>query len=170
MSVLPHARPVHETGRLACRALCQGAALHFVDRRSGVKDFDVWSYYAALGSGPFPHRRIGHADFGPSKFGRWSGDDPERFIGRRVDLIGRSLPVPIDVEPGAMLRFYLSQAGTSSARTLANKAVVLISLASRIGEVVWAVVPDRRRPCWSAGHVHRRGVFAAGRAPTAAAG
>jgi hypothetical protein len=41
-------------GRLLCRALCQGAARHFVDGRHGVKDFDVWSLYAARGDGPFP--------------------------------------------------------------------------------------------------------------------
>jgi hypothetical protein len=65
-------------GRLLCRALCQGAALHFVDGVNGVKDFDVWSFYAALPTGPFPYRRIGNADFGPSNFGRSPGD-PERF-------------------------------------------------------------------------------------------
>jgi hypothetical protein len=30
-----------------CVALCQGAALHYVDGRSGVKDFDVYMFYAA---------------------------------------------------------------------------------------------------------------------------
>lgn len=95
-------------GRLVCRALCQGAALHFVDDRNGVKDFDVWSLYAALSSGFFPYRRVGNADFGPSRFGRWTGDDPDRFVGRRVDLIGRSLAVPLDVDLGAMLRSYMS--------------------------------------------------------------
>jgi hypothetical protein len=34
-------------GRLLCRALCQGAALHYLDGKNGVKDFDVWSFYAA---------------------------------------------------------------------------------------------------------------------------
>jgi hypothetical protein len=33
-------------GRLLCRALCQGAALHHLDAMNGVKDFDVWSFYA----------------------------------------------------------------------------------------------------------------------------
>jgi hypothetical protein len=33
-------------GRLLGRALCQGAALHYVDKKNGVKDFDVWSFYA----------------------------------------------------------------------------------------------------------------------------
>jgi hypothetical protein len=33
-------------GRLLGRALCQGAALHHVNGKNGVKDFDVWSFYA----------------------------------------------------------------------------------------------------------------------------
>jgi hypothetical protein len=49
-------------GRLLCRALCQGAALHYLDGKNGVKDFDVWSFYAALGNGPFPYRWHGTAD------------------------------------------------------------------------------------------------------------
>jgi hypothetical protein len=123
-------------GRLLCRALCQGAALHFVNGVNGIKDFDVWSFYAAASTGPFPYRRIGNADFGPSKFGRWPGDSA-RFIGRRVDLIGRSLPVPLGIDPASALRRYLSAGATESARALAAKAVVLIGPSERAGEVVW---------------------------------
>jgi hypothetical protein len=43
-------------GRLLCRALCQGAALHYLDGENGVKDFDVWSFYASRDDGPFPYR------------------------------------------------------------------------------------------------------------------
>jgi hypothetical protein len=123
-------------GRLICRALCQGAALHFVDDVNGVKDFDVWSFYRALDSGPYPYRRIGNADFGPSKFGRWPGDGG-RFAGRRVDLIGRSLPAMSSADPVSVLRSYLAVRGTESARLLAAKAVVLINPRDRAGEVVW---------------------------------
>ena len=64
-----------------------GAALHYLDGTNGVKDFDVWSFYAERGDGPFPYRWRGTADYGPSKFGRYP-DDPPSFTGRRVDCSG----------------------------------------------------------------------------------
>jgi len=123
-------------GRLLCRALCQGAALHYLDGRNGVKDFDVWSFYAKRDDGPFPYRWRGTADYGPSKFGRHP-DDPLSFTGRRVDLLGRSLDTPLDVEPTAALCDYLSAARTRSAKELAAKAVVLISPEPAAGQVAW---------------------------------
>jgi hypothetical protein len=123
-------------GRLLCRALCQGAALHYLDGRTGVKDFDVWSFYAALADGPFPYRWRGTADFGPSKFGRWPSDPP-LYTGRRVDFLGRSLPAPVGADPAAVLRDYLSAARTASAKALAAKAVILLTPEHRGGERVW---------------------------------
>jgi hypothetical protein len=123
-------------GRLLCRALCQGAALHFLDGKNGVKDFDVWSFYAALDDGPFPYRWRGTADFGPSKFGRYPGDPPS-YTGRRVDFLGRSLPVPPGADPASVLCDYLSAAHTESAKALAAKAVILISPGQSVGECVW---------------------------------
>jgi hypothetical protein len=131
-------------GRLLCRALCQGAALHYLDGKNGVKDFDVWSFYAALSEGPFPYRWRGTADYGPSKFGRYPGDPPS-FTGRRVDLLGRSLDAPPGAEPAAVVRGWLSAAGTESARRLAAKAVVLITPAHRTGEVIWPMGAAARR-------------------------
>ena len=123
-------------GRLVCRALCQGAALHYLDVRNGVKDLDVWSFYAARDDGPFPYRWRGTADYGLSKFGRWP-DDPPSFTGRRVDLLGRSLDVPLYAEPAKALRDYLLAARTRSAKELAAKAVVLINPEQLVGKVVW---------------------------------
>ena len=124
------------TRRLVCRALCQGAALHYLDGTNGVKDFDVWSFYAERGDGPFPYRWRGTADYGRSKFGRYP-DDPPSFTGRRVDLLGRSLDVPLDAEPAKVLRDYLSAARTRSAKELAAKAVVLIYPEQLAGKVIW---------------------------------
>jgi hypothetical protein len=78
--------------RLLCTALCQGAAQHYVDGENGVKDFDVRSFFSAHPAGPFPYRRRVERDFGRSKFSRHPAD-PSRFLGRRVDLGGRSLPI-----------------------------------------------------------------------------
>jgi hypothetical protein len=116
--------------------LCQGAALHYLDARNGVKDFDVWSFYAERDDGPFPYRWRGTADYGPSKFGRYP-DDPPSFTGRRVDFLGRSLYASLDAEPAAVLGDYLSAARTRSAKELAAKAVVLISPEQLAGKVVW---------------------------------
>lgn len=52
-------------GRLLGRALCQGAALHYVNGRNGVKDFDVWSFYAQYDDWPFPARWRGNAGLRP---------------------------------------------------------------------------------------------------------
>jgi hypothetical protein len=123
-------------GRLLGRALCQGAALHYVNGNNGVKDFDVWSFYAQYDDWPFPPRWRGTRDFGPSKFGRYSGDPP-RYSGRRVDLLGRSLPVRPGTDPADALRRYLSARRTDSAKALAAKAVVLIVPEDRAGEIVW---------------------------------
>jgi hypothetical protein len=122
-------------GRLLGQALCQGAALRYVNGWDGVKDFDVWSFYARYDDWPFPARWRGTRDFGPSRFGRYPGDPP-RYSGRRVDLLGRSLPA----EPGAdladVLRRYLAGRRTDSAQALAAKAAVLIHPQDRAGEIV----------------------------------
>jgi hypothetical protein len=125
-------------GRLLCRALCQGAALHYVNQRNGVKDFDVWSFYAHYDDWPFPARWRGTRDFGPSKFGRYPGDPP-RYAGRRVDLLGRSLPAGPGADPAEVLRRYLAARRTDSAKALAARAVVLIHPPNRAGEIVWPV-------------------------------
>lgn len=123
-------------GRLLCRALCQGAALHYVNEKNGIKDFDVWSFYAVHSDGPFPCRWRGTADFGLSKFGRYP-DDPPSYTGRRVDLLGRSLSAPLGADPDAVVRAYLSTARTASARELAAKAAVLVEPQQLVGKVVW---------------------------------
>lgn len=123
-------------GRLLARALCQGAALHYVNESNGVKDFDVWSFYAQLDDWPFPARWRGTRDFGRSKFGRYPGD-PRSYSGRRVDLLGRSLPANPGTDPADAIRSYLAARRTDSAKHLAAKAAVLINPENRAGEIVW---------------------------------
>lgn len=134
--------------RLLCVALCQGAGQHYVDLAhgsttpNGVKDFDVWSFFAAIPGERFPADiRNSHVDLGESKFGRHP-NEPERFasfVGRRIDLFLRALPVDVDADPARALEAYLAQKRTTSARYLAMKGVVLVEPKARQGEVVWPV-------------------------------
>lgn len=124
--------------RLFAVALCQGAALHFLDGKNGIKDFDVWSFYTEAPERPFPFRRRGIADFGNPKFGKT--EDSQSFIGRRVDLLARSLKGVDPNDPVGSLRKYLSQRATKSAYCLAEKAVILIEPEDLLGYVVWPVI------------------------------
>ena len=138
----PHSRPYRD--RILCVALCQGAALHYVDNQNGVKDFDVYTFYAEHPTGPFPYRRRGIADFDRSPFGR-NPEDDKSFKGRRVDLMGRSLKVPPTADPVSAVRSYLARSGTETARQLAKKAVVLLDPASLRGVVIWSPANKRER-------------------------
>lgn len=122
-------------GRLFAVALCQGGALHYLDGKNGVKDFDVWSFYVAHPDRAFPYRRRGKADFGDAKFG--TSDDRPHFVGRRVDLIGRSISDADRTEPVETLRHYLRAGATESARRLAQKAVVILDPPRLRGQIIW---------------------------------
>ena len=63
--------------------------------------------------------------------------DPLCYSGRRVDLLGRSLPAAPGTDPADAICSYLMTRRTRTARELAAKAVVLIDPQNRVGEVVW---------------------------------
>ena len=120
-------------GRYLGAALCQGAGQHYVDlargdpQPNGIKDLGVWSFFAALPVARFPAaRRLTRADFGPSKFGS-----------RRVDLLLRALPVPVEADPVAAIRDWLREGRTESARQLARKGVVMIDPPPLRGCIAW---------------------------------
>jgi len=168
----PRKRPEYADRRVAA-VLAQGAAQHYVDCRqkrtdpNGVKDLDVWTFYAAIPGGRFPaYRRETHADFGPSKLGRQTYDMQRagrpseqarwtkwsRYSGRRVDFLMRPLPVdpqaPLDEAVEAITAWLRDGAASEAAEPpsswyLAQKAVVLIDPAERRGEVVWPVLVGR---------------------------
>ena len=133
-----------ETGRLYSKrlfavALCQGAALHYLDGKNGIKDFDVWSFYRASPERPFPARRVGKADFGDPKFG--TSDGSSQFKGRCVDLIGRSLCAKNFRDPIAVLQGYLLGRVSQSAKCLGKKAMVMIYPPEVLGQIVWPMAP-----------------------------
>jgi hypothetical protein len=155
-------RPEYRSRRLAV-VLAQGAALHYLDGRSGVKDLDVWTFYAGLPSIRFPaDKRETHADFGPSALGRQSYELSmarnahelarwrrwSAYSGRRVDFLMRALPVQADATISAVvkaLQEWLAHGARSTATTkpsawhLARKGVVLLYPEQQQGAVVWAL-------------------------------
>jgi hypothetical protein len=120
--------------RVLATALCQGAALHYLRGEIGINDFDVYTFFAQHRARPWYAQRNKTADFGNPKFGT-SVDQPH-FVGRRVDLLGRSLDVRTGSEPCEAIRDWL-RGGKGSAAYLASNAVVLLSPVERMGEVVW---------------------------------
>lgn len=157
----PDGRPEYESRRLAA-ALAQGAALHYLDGRTGVKDLDVWTFYAAIPGRSFPaDKRVRRADFGPSSLGRQTYDihaarsERQRalwqrwsaYTGRRVDFCIRALPVQADAPINSVisvLQEWLARGAQSTAARkpsawhLAKKAVVPLYPDSHRGYVVWA--------------------------------
>jgi hypothetical protein len=121
--------------RVLCTALGQGAALHYVRGDVGINDFDVYTFYAAHPERRWYAKRIKHVDFGDPRFGRTV--EMSKPIGRRVDLMGRDLPVDLGSDPAEALRAYLTAGRTDTARHLAAKAVVLLSPPDLVGRVVW---------------------------------
>lgn len=123
--------PRHATlaNRVLLVALCQGSALHHVDGTHGAKDFDIWTFFGDNGvSPPYPARRIGRA--------RYEG---RPFAGstRRVDLLGRTLPLASDADPIVAVQAYLRGGRTETARCLAARPVVVLSPTAKRGSIIW---------------------------------
>lgn len=131
--------------RLIAVALCQGAALHYVDGRCGIQDFDVYTFFARHPARAWYARRNMQVDFGDPYFG--TSLDKPGFVGRRVDLLGRSLDAAVGEDPAAAIRSWLRNGrGRESSVYLAKKAVVLLLPLERCGEVVWPEHREDRSP------------------------
>lgn len=167
----PDGRPEYASLRVAV-VLAQGAAQHWVDvhagstHPNGVKDLDVWTFYAARPGAQFPAaKRETHADFGPSNLGRqcYTPADVdalgprvhpwERYAGRRVDFLMRALPVPPGCPPDEVedaIVNWLSAGARSRSTTppsswhLSRKAVVGLWPATLTGRTLWPRSPDAR--------------------------
>lgn len=111
--------------------------MHYLRGEAGINDFDVYTFFTQHPARPWYAKRNKTADFGDPKFGT-SADHPY-FVGRRVDLLGRSLDIPAGTDVGEAIREWLQSGKTKSARLLAQKAVIMLSPADRLGEVVWPV-------------------------------
>ena len=143
MNRCPRYRPLQD--EIIAVALCQGAALHYVNGSNGIKDLDVWTFYAKRPTLiRYPRRGPSPRDFGDPRFGQ-SPDYP-RYVSRKVDCFGCSIAFGDDRDPISALRSYLSDQRTPNARELARKAVVLIEPDALLGE---GCVASVNVPAWN---------------------
>ncbi|EEW23754.1 hypothetical protein [Rhodobacter ferrooxidans] len=121
--------------RLLMICLCQGGAEHFVRQRSGIKDLDVWAFFSEHPARPFPYRRRGVKDFGPSHLGRHPNDIG--FQGRRVDIIGRSIKRNLDQTAQDSVLEWLREGRTDSAKLISQRPVIVVYPEGIRGSVIW---------------------------------
>ncbi len=114
--------------------LAQGAAQHYMDGMTGIKDFDVWGFFDAQPKRQFPPRWLYPIDFGDPRFGT-SPDKPE-YIGRRVDVLGRSIDRTRDDVVEALCS-YLQHPRAKSAWLLSQRAMVMLEPKELLGKVIW---------------------------------
>jgi hypothetical protein len=121
-------------GKQVLIALGQGAALHYIDKKNGVKDFDVWFFFPRK-SIQLPYRRRGVVDFGPSKFGKIMGQ--EGFKGRSIDVLMRSDSHFNRGSAEECIKKYLNDKSTTTAKMLSKKAMVGLYPENLLGKVLW---------------------------------
>ena len=124
-----------DSALMAC--LCQGAARHFVHGDRGVHDWDVVFFFRTNPNWKFPSRWIGNRDFGPSKFGA-NPDEGPRYSGRRIDVLGRDIPVSNDASAEQSIIAYLRKGHIKSSAWLwAKRPLVALTPDDMLGRVIW---------------------------------
>ena len=121
-------------GRLRALTLCQGASQHYIDRCNGVKDIDVWSFFEGGLAKPFPVRSVWNADFGASHLGR-SADDLG-YSGRRIDIMGRSIPMAPNEPVGIAIQKWL-KGGSTSGWYISKRPVIGLHPEGLFGRKLW---------------------------------
>ena len=121
--------------------LCQGAALHLIDGKTGINDFDIWYFYVKNDQRKYPYRARKSVDSKFDKFGVHPADLIRGYKGRRVDLMGRTIDLDVVThnksDPKGCLVEYLKRQGTKTAQELAKKAVIGLWPQAILGKVIW---------------------------------
>lgn len=125
---------LYEIERPLAVALCQGAAMHYIDKKNGIKDFDIWFFYP-FNEKLLPYRTVWTWDYENKKFGTHPND--VGYKGRRVDVLVRSLNVSDPSNPIVSLQEYFAGGKTYTARALAEKAAVLMYPTKYLGKPIW---------------------------------
>jgi hypothetical protein len=125
----------YSSDRALMACLCQGAAQHFVHGDRGVNDFDVVFFFPTNPHRKFPPRWRGTRDFGPSRFG--ANPDEPKYSGRRIDVIGRDIPVVSGNSAEETVVAYIRECRTASAHEWATRPLIVLTPGNMLGRIVW---------------------------------
>ncbi|MCG8093086.1 MAG: hypothetical protein JAZ17_05560 [Candidatus Thiodiazotropha endolucinida] len=123
-------------GKEVIVALCQGGALHYLDKTTGVKDFDIWFFYP-LKPRNLPYRRRGVVDFGESKFGVHPEFKSQDYKDRTVDVLMRSDDYFSNSDPEQSIARYLKYKNSETSNLLSQKAVIGMYPEYIFGKKLW---------------------------------
>lgn len=128
--------------RFLCSVLAGEAGDHFINGLTGFEGFEVWCFFARHPEAPFPAHRHSREDFGESRFGP-DPALPETFVGRAVDVQGRSIDGAPGEDPLRLLTEYLRGKATPTARELAAQTLVMIEPEPLLGFHAWPALALR---------------------------
>lgn len=140
--------PKYKDLKILSICLCQGAALHYIDGQTGVRDFDIFMFFERKGCVRYPFRRRGFKDFGKSKFGKTyinlnnfkssskSSSKYENTKGRTIDIMGREIN-NIDNDYEKSIQEYLANPKSDTSYYLSQKAVVVLEPIKDLGKIIW---------------------------------
>ena len=115
--------------------LCQGGAVHYLDGKNGIHDFDVFLIFDKAQTPRYPHRTIHKLDYGTNKFGKAQKPEYSHFVGRKVDILGSSISFKQDQTPQDAIRGWLKGKKSIRPKCLAEKAI--IGIEPVLGEVIY---------------------------------
>ena len=119
--------------KLIAICLCQGAAQHFVDGKTGIKDIDVWFFFKEDKNVKIPD--IKNMRYSVHKKFTNIGDKSIDFLKKAIkqDIINKSE----SVKPEDILKSYLQNGNTSTSKYLASKSVVGLFPPEILGKIIW---------------------------------
>lgn len=119
--------------KLIAICLCQGAAQHFLDGKTGIRDIDVWFFFEEDANVRIPDRR----NMRCSKYKSLKniGEKKIDFLkkGIKRDIVNMSK----SKKPEDILRSYLQNANTRTSQELAKRPAVGLYPDKIFGKVVW---------------------------------
>ncbi len=107
--------------------LCQGAALHYIGKENGIKDFDVWFFY----------KKDEKVNFSVRK----PVTDKKGYKGVKIDFMKRAIPASICAkfsnQPDQCILNYLLERNTSTKRFLLEKAGIGLYPKKIFAQTIW---------------------------------